>query len=306
MITQTTGEGWQPIGGFSDTFSARFEGNGHTISNLMISRSNVNRVGLFSYTQSGAEIANLGLLNVNITGASQVGGLVGTSRRGTINDIRDYSYEWIQTEGKSLMFSSTNTTSPSFTIPVDYIKSSAATITDIVIQLVLVHNEIDASSATLSKRITIRKIDNSTPRLDPALVRDGFTLSFAERGVADPDGIGTITAYQWQIRDLNTNNWVDIPFATTISYTILQTSINDRFYRVRVTYIDAQGHRSIEYSAVINVRADIDIDDDGLIEINDLEALNAIRYQLDGSRFAVKRNCGRDYYRLCAWRLQRL
>ena len=78
-IIWTMGEGWQPIGDSSNAFNARFEGNGHTISNLMIDRSDVNRVGLFGSTQNGAEIANLGLPNVNIIGSSQVGGLVGFS-----------------------------------------------------------------------------------------------------------------------------------------------------------------------------------------------------------------------------------
>ena len=36
-------------------------------------------------------------------------------------------------------------------------------------------------------------------------------------------------------------------------------------------------------SLISQTITDIDIDDDGLIEINNLEALNAIRYQLDGS-----------------------
>ena len=48
-----------------------FDGNGYTISNLMINRttfvSRRNNVGLFSATASNAEIANLGLLDVNLS-----------------------------------------------------------------------------------------------------------------------------------------------------------------------------------------------------------------------------------------------
>ena len=74
----TMGAGWQPIGTSSEVFfSARFEGNGHTISNLMIDRSGENNIGLFGRATN--EIANLGLRNVDISGQNRVGGLVGSN-----------------------------------------------------------------------------------------------------------------------------------------------------------------------------------------------------------------------------------
>ena len=76
----TMGDGWQPIG----TFNATFNGNGYTISNLMINRSDTNNVGLFSRTASSARITNLGLLNVAITGQNEVGSLVGRNDGGSI------------------------------------------------------------------------------------------------------------------------------------------------------------------------------------------------------------------------------
>ena len=85
-ITWTTGEGWQPIGDSSNPFTGQFEGNGYTISNLIINR-NVGGIGLFGYTGSGAGIANVGLLNVDITVTSTSGGgLVGENRNGTITN----------------------------------------------------------------------------------------------------------------------------------------------------------------------------------------------------------------------------
>ena len=78
----TTGQGWRPIGSDSDVpFLATFNGNGHTISNLMINRS-TDRIGLFGYAQppsgdTSISIANLGLLNVNTTGTFYVGSLIG-------------------------------------------------------------------------------------------------------------------------------------------------------------------------------------------------------------------------------------
>ena len=78
----TSEAGWNPIG----TLTATFDGNGHTISNLMINRSGTDNVGLFGRIGTSAEIANLGLLNVNVKGNSRVGGLVGNNNAGTITN----------------------------------------------------------------------------------------------------------------------------------------------------------------------------------------------------------------------------
>ena len=75
--------GWQPIGNLDNSFSTRFEGNGHTISNLMINRS-TNDIGLFGVTVATANIANIGLLDVRITGGRRVGGLVARNFNGSI------------------------------------------------------------------------------------------------------------------------------------------------------------------------------------------------------------------------------
>ncbi len=69
--------GWEPIGDFDDPFNAEFEGNGHTISYLMINRRRESEIGLFGGTDTQAKIANIGLLEVDIRGNNAVGGLVG-------------------------------------------------------------------------------------------------------------------------------------------------------------------------------------------------------------------------------------
>ena len=90
-VIWTTGTGWQSIGYYESyrnnkPFQAMFEGNNHTISNLMINRPNTNRVGLFGYTERGTKIANVGLLNVDVRGSSRVGGLVGLNSDGNITN----------------------------------------------------------------------------------------------------------------------------------------------------------------------------------------------------------------------------
>ena len=93
--------GWAPIGYFlvpdsphlddpSDysPFSAIFEGNGHRISNLYINRPPTDdfytnrlsavHIGLFGFVSgSTAELRNLGMVDVKVTGGYGVGGLVG-------------------------------------------------------------------------------------------------------------------------------------------------------------------------------------------------------------------------------------
>ena len=91
----TTGVGWLPIGVIEDDpFSAIFDGNGRTISNLYIKRTTEfetpGAIGLFGfslfdyYLDSHEEpksiiynIRNIGLVNVDVTGIYSVGGLVG-------------------------------------------------------------------------------------------------------------------------------------------------------------------------------------------------------------------------------------
>ena len=83
--TMSNRGGWEPIGSFTKPFKAIFEGNGYTISNLMINRSNTDSAGLFAHIRRGA-IMNIGLLNINIKGRVYVGGIVGSSRDSDITN----------------------------------------------------------------------------------------------------------------------------------------------------------------------------------------------------------------------------
>ncbi len=83
------GSGWDPIGwnAFNGAFTGFFEGRGHTISNLYINRSDTDEVGLFGKVRfSGlnrwalrGDIRHVGLIDVQVTGRSEVGGLVGAN-----------------------------------------------------------------------------------------------------------------------------------------------------------------------------------------------------------------------------------
>ncbi|MEN6308320.1 MAG: GLUG motif-containing protein, partial [Anaerohalosphaeraceae bacterium] len=65
-----------PIGDLG-SFSGVFDGNGHTISNVIIHLPSNDYVGLFSYVGPCGKIQNLGIENLTITGRDYVGGLVG-------------------------------------------------------------------------------------------------------------------------------------------------------------------------------------------------------------------------------------
>ena len=75
----STGEGWAPIGTSAVPFTGSFDGDGHTIGNLFISRGTSDYVGLFGYIGKTAEIRNLGLENAGTTGKNFVGSLIGYS-----------------------------------------------------------------------------------------------------------------------------------------------------------------------------------------------------------------------------------
>lgn len=86
------GKGWEPISKFlfagspdNISFTGSFEGDGHTISNLIITRVDKGCIGLFGNTGEDVEIRNLSLAMVEVTGSYSVGGLVGENNGDIIN-----------------------------------------------------------------------------------------------------------------------------------------------------------------------------------------------------------------------------
>jgi filamentous hemagglutinin family protein len=76
------GTGWTPIGNANNPFTGRFNGQDHTISDLVI-LAGVDiekRTGLFGYAESGSqvvELTNIHLVNVDISGSRYLGALLG-------------------------------------------------------------------------------------------------------------------------------------------------------------------------------------------------------------------------------------
>jgi len=83
-----TEDGWNPIGDSYNGFSGDFDGNNYVIDDLYINRPNEDYVGLFGYIQDDSVITNVGVVNVNITGSSSVGSIIGrnAARGGKLNN----------------------------------------------------------------------------------------------------------------------------------------------------------------------------------------------------------------------------
>ena len=97
--TYTSGAGWTPLGGHTNSataFSATFEGNDYTVSNLYVNLSTTgdsegNYVGLFGDLAATATIRNVGLVAPNVenarggAGYGRTGALAGRSNGGTVS-----------------------------------------------------------------------------------------------------------------------------------------------------------------------------------------------------------------------------
>lgn len=75
--TWNSGEGWSPIGNGGINFSGSYDGKGHIISNLYANRSEYYQ-GLFGLINN-AEVKNLGLENIDITGDRRTGAIAGSN-----------------------------------------------------------------------------------------------------------------------------------------------------------------------------------------------------------------------------------
>ncbi|MBW6442708.1 hypothetical protein K0A97_02920, partial [Patescibacteria group bacterium] len=80
-------EGWESLGDNSLPFQGVFDGQNYTLSNLYINRTSTSGVyqGLFGYADSGSQIKNLGIEDVNINSRGPVGSLIG-SNYGTVSN----------------------------------------------------------------------------------------------------------------------------------------------------------------------------------------------------------------------------
>ena len=336
-VTWTTGSGWSPIGSDSNRFSGVFEGNGFMIANLYIDRSSSENIGLFSVTGETAQINNIKLSDVNVTGDNytgslvgfnygsiisidvtgavlgdwrvgglvgenggqisksvanvmvtgvlRIGGLVGQNETGVIRESRA-SGNVIGGEGVGgLVGLNINSIANSYAEGtasgdlwmgglVGRVGRTSSGVSSIVNSYAIGKSSGKASfgglmgSGVLNGSITASYWDTEASMTES---RDDFEAAFAKTTVEmqSPTGPGTTTTteiyYGW-----STDIW---DFGSTSTYPVLRS--------VGSFAVDG----SMPYDAGIEVAIDVDKDGDGLIEICDLEGINEMRYQLDGSGY---------------------
>lgn len=77
-VDWTEGKGFKPIGNSIDNFTGTYNGKGHVIDGLYISRPSEYEVGFFGNLEGQkAKIKNLGVINVDIEGKAKAGALAG-------------------------------------------------------------------------------------------------------------------------------------------------------------------------------------------------------------------------------------
>ena len=144
--------------------------------------------------------------------------------------------------------------------------------------------------ASTDSTVTIIKQDNSDTPLDADLLSNsnvsGTTLT-AVVNISGEDGDGGVFRYSWQSLALDDTQWRDVKIENTTNtistYTLVEGTASTTRYRVEVQYTDAQSYTTTMQFGPY--RTDVDIDDDGLVEIYYLEDLDAIRHQPSGTGY---------------------
>ncbi len=78
---------FSPINFSVSGFGGTFDGAGHTITNLTISTSTIQNVGLFSQIQNSGTVENLTLTNTNVTSGEAYSGILAGYNNGTLQNI---------------------------------------------------------------------------------------------------------------------------------------------------------------------------------------------------------------------------
>ncbi len=175
----------------------------------------------------------------------------------------------------------TTTLAITVTIPDTSVDDANVTMQDITYTLE-VFDGFDSVSSELM--LTVTKIDNGVPQLELRISGSSLTINSTADPDDNPDSLGTFT-YQWQSRNEGDNSWTTLADTDNI-YPVPGSNANTFRYRVTVTHTDGQGHIT-NYDTIGPFPADVDGDNDRLIDIYYLEDLDVVRYQADGSSYQI-------------------
>ncbi|MFB6175045.1 MAG: GLUG motif-containing protein, partial [Candidatus Nanohalobium sp.] len=79
--------GFSSVGDSGNQFTGVLDGQGHTVSGLTINEGSSDHVGLIGYMGSSSVVKNIGVVNVDITGSTNVGGLIGYNEGSVSNSF---------------------------------------------------------------------------------------------------------------------------------------------------------------------------------------------------------------------------
>ena len=204
----------------------------------------------------------------------------GTAITATVSDSNGLYYYLFKRDSVEIAQGLDTTTSLSFNISEDLSFAGNATTQRFVFTL-LVNNGGGAVSQNIE--LIVVKTDNGDPQLELGISTTTLSINHL---ADDPDGVGTFS-YQWQQWGVSDTQWDDI--STSTRYMVPDNADNaDSIirYRVQVSHRDGQGFPPKTWTTD-PFPADIDVDDDGLIDIYYLEDLDVVRHQLDGSGYRI-------------------
>jgi len=84
-VNWNSGAGFVPVGTKIIPFVGSLDGRNHTISGLFIDRPTTDHIGLIGYMQKGSSVKDVGLADVNVTGGSCTGALLGFFNQGSLS-----------------------------------------------------------------------------------------------------------------------------------------------------------------------------------------------------------------------------
>jgi len=79
-----SGAGFEPVGDGSNQFTGSLDGHGYNITGLFVDRTSTEYIGLFGHLDTGASLANLNLVQCDVSGKKYVGGLLGLNDGGSV------------------------------------------------------------------------------------------------------------------------------------------------------------------------------------------------------------------------------
>ena len=334
QVTWTTGDGWSPIGSFSNPFSSVFEGNGFIIAHLYINRSNTFNVGLFSVLVRDAQIQNIRLSDVNVSGLN-IGGLVGESGgiisnsnvTGTVNSRSSWAGGLVGSNaiGGDIISSFANVTVTQSITDRSAAAGGLVGLNSGIIRESSASGHVEGNNAAgglVGWNAGFIANSYATGNVSASGSNVGGLVGFNSDSITNSYATGNVSASGSNVGGLVGR---DSRIGTTASYWDTQTSMQatsaggtskttvelqspttpgtnpteiyhswseDVWYfggaddypqlLFTVTDRDPDGD-GVPNNDDAGNRIDIDQDGDGLIEIYDLEGLNEIRYQLDGS-----------------------